>query len=173
MLSRFQQAMGVQDVTELSDEEAGAHTPNTPAKLSTAVPEPPAAPKKEKNQSASASTKKKAEKPKPKTNAKGNAKAAPKPKSQSLKRPAAAPLVAKEANAKKENEDKEDETPAPEGNKRKKNNSHVHDEPVSKCHKCFYKKTGVYGLKIVTAKGSSEIMQARSESMFLLWMGNI
>ena len=158
MLSRFQEAMAVKDVTQLSDEEpVGPKTPAKPANTEKDVsPEAPKKPQKPK-----ASPKQKTGKEKAKAKPKGKAKTSPKAKATSTKkRPAAATEEDKELEKKDDgNEEKEEQ---PSGNKRRKSNTHVHDEPVSKCHKCFYKKTGVYGLKIVTAKGSSEVMQAGS-----------
>ena len=158
MLSRFQEAMAVKDVTHLSDEEPVS--PKTPAKPANTEksPEAPKKPQKPK-----ASPKEKTGKEKAKAKPKGNAKTSPKAKATSTKkRPAAATEEVEDKELEQKDDGNEEKEEQPSGNKRRKSNTHVHDEPVSKCHKCFYKKTGVYGLKIVTAKGSSEIMQAGS-----------
>lgn len=87
----------------------------------------------------------------------------------------------KEKNEEKEEElenktNKDDKTEAEEpadeaAPKKKRSNAHLAQEPVLRCHRGFYSKDGSHGLKIVTAKGSHEILKAMQ--LFFLHCKNI
>ncbi len=170
MLSRFADAMGVKDVDVLSDDGRGPDPEKTPpVKKPKEGPTPPTTPKKPKGKA-------KPEKP---------TKPQPKQTAARMKRPAASTASGsktKEAEQKKEEdskkkdqnkkktktETKKEEEPKTntEGDttetssKKKKSNAHLAEEPVLRCHRGFYSKDGSHGLKIVTAKGSHEILKA-------------